>query len=430
MQYPIQQPWSIRKKIVFRFFFIYFTLMIAPWSWLGFIPGFDLLMGYYYQADSWLVNLANDYIFNIRPVLVPLNGSGDTSYAYTQLCLYLSLSAMGCLIWMIADKRASHNQLDYWFRTFVRYYVAMVAMIYGSIKLFALQMPFPGLSQLATPLGDLLPMRFSWMFLGYSTPYQFFAGAMEVVVCVLLLNRRTVTTGLLMGAAVFTQVLIMNLCFDIPVKLYSLHLLLYCLFLLFYDAPRLFQLFILNKSVAPTNLYEISFSNRWMRYTRISLKILFIVLYAIMPIYESYSRYEAINSTPTPKPFFGVYQVDSFVLNGDTLPDVPSDTLRWREIIFDKGGSGSVNAQDTLFRQRYRRGYFNYTADTVNQTIGLKKFQTDTTLLCTLAYKISGESIQLKTKWKNDSLRVTMHKTNRHFQLAERQFHWLSEYNR
>ena len=54
-------------------------------------------------------------------------------------------------------------------------------MSYGIIKLFVLQMPFPQLSQLATPLGDLLPMRFSWLFIGYSVPYQFFSGAMETI---------------------------------------------------------------------------------------------------------------------------------------------------------------------------------------------------------------------------------------------------------
>ena len=48
-------------------------------------------------------------------------------------------------------------------------------------------MPFPALSQLATPLGDLLPMRFSWLFIGYSAPYQFFSGAMETIAGLLLL---------------------------------------------------------------------------------------------------------------------------------------------------------------------------------------------------------------------------------------------------
>jgi hypothetical protein len=39
-------------------------------------------------------------------------------------------------------------------------------------------------------------------------------------------------------------------------------------------------------------------------------------------------------------------------------------------------------------------------------------------------------TIRFWTKVRNDSLFVELTRTNRHFQLAERQFHWLSEYNR
>ena len=81
-------------------------------------------------------------------------------------------------------------------------------------------MPFPALSQLATPLGDLLPMRFSWLFIGYSVPYQFFSGAMETIAGLLLLYRRTVTAGLFAATGAFLNVVMINLSYDVPVKLY------------------------------------------------------------------------------------------------------------------------------------------------------------------------------------------------------------------
>ena len=46
-------------------------------------------------------------------------------------------------------------------------------------------------------------MRFSWLFIGYSTPYQIFSGAMETVAGLLLLNRRTVTAGLFAATGAF-----------------------------------------------------------------------------------------------------------------------------------------------------------------------------------------------------------------------------------
>src|SRR5678816_2514199 len=97
---------------------------------------------------------------------------------------------------LLDRKRTRYDRLAFWLRMIVRYYIATAALSYGIIKLFRLQMPFPSMSQLATPLGDLLPMRFSWLFIGYSAPYQFFSGAMETLAGLLLLYRRTVTAGL------------------------------------------------------------------------------------------------------------------------------------------------------------------------------------------------------------------------------------------
>ena len=85
-------------------------------------------------------------------------------------------------------------------------------------------MIFPNQSQLATPLGDFLPMRFSWMFIAYSTPYQMFSGAMEVLAGLLLFNRKTITLRLCVATSVFLNVMVLNLCYDIPVKIFSIHL--------------------------------------------------------------------------------------------------------------------------------------------------------------------------------------------------------------
>ncbi|MEY4930887.1 MAG: hypothetical protein RI909_1611, partial [Bacteroidota bacterium] len=313
-------PWSIWRKISFRFFFIYILLQITPWTWPEVIPGVGYVTQYYYQWIDWLVYAANDHLFHVREVLVPLNGSGDTSYAWTQLWLYLSLAVLGCIIWSLIDRKSTHYiKSDYWLRTFVRYFIAMQALSYGIIKLFALQMVFPNLSQLATPLGDFFPMRFSWMFIGYSEPYQVFSGVMEVMAGLLLLNRKTVTMGLCVATGVFANVVMLNLSYDIPVKLFSLHLLFYSLFLLAYDAKRLLQFFVLNQPVSPSYSYQITFPEKWLRYGRIALKSALIVMIAIIPFIDSYQRYQENKSTSNAKLISaGFYDVKTFTLNRDT----------------------------------------------------------------------------------------------------------------
>lgn len=428
-------PWPAWRRIVFRFFFVYLMLQLAPWTWLDAMPGISSITQYYSELVDWAVNAANRLVFHVRPVLVQPNGSGDTSWGWTQVWLYLSVSVMACTVWSIVDrKRKSYNQADYWLRTFVRYFIAMTALSYGIIKIFAMQMYFPNLSQLATPLGDLLPMRLSWLFIGYSTPYQVFSGIMEAMAGLLLLNRRTVTLGLMMAAGVFANVVMLNLSYDIPVKIFSIHLLFYSVYLLTYDLKRLASFFLGNQSVSGTDLYELVLPKKWMRITRVVAKVVFVALFVVYQFYNYWNYYQSSVNLAELKPIRpGLYDVKTFVLNGDTIPALVTDTLRWKDVVFEKGGSGSVNTTDTLFRQRYRRGYFNYKPDTATNTMSIVKRSVTNaeTPLFTMRYKLTDpNTINLWTKIGNDSLYVELVKSNRHFQLTERQFHWLSEYNR
>ena len=432
--WPGKPVWPLWQKILFRFFFIYFIIYIAPWTWLEYIPGADYVLKYYYQFMDWCVNTANDKFFHIYKELVPLNGSGDTSYGWTMLWLLLSVAIIGSILWSLLDfKRNNYNRLGYWFRIVVRYFVIMNCFGYGIIKLFGLQMTFPTLSQLATPLGDLLPMRFSWMFMGYSFSYQAFSGALEVLAGLLLLFRRTSTFGALMAAGVFTNVMMLNMSYDIPVKLFSTHIVVMCIILLAYDYKRIFS-FAYNGAAVPGNLYQVSFSKKWMRILKLILKLAFILVIVILPISDSWTRYKEINTRKEIKPIKeGIYEVKKFVVNNDTIPYISNDSLRWQDVIFQGDGSGSVNTTDTLFRQRYRRGYFTYTTDTVNQTIEFKKLNVrfESFFLFRLKYGLpDSNTIRLYGMIRKDSVFAELKKTNRHFQLAEKQFHWLSEYNR
>ena len=89
----VQHTWPLWRKILFRFFFIYLGLNIAPWTWLDRIPYVEYVTKYYYQFLDWAINLSNAKIFHIRKVLVPINGSGDTSYGWAQVCLFIFSSS-------------------------------------------------------------------------------------------------------------------------------------------------------------------------------------------------------------------------------------------------------------------------------------------------------------------------------------------------
>ena len=419
--------WPIWKKIIFRFFFSFLFLEIAPVTWLDAIPGVSLVTQYYGKLMDWIVIQANALFFHIRPVLVPENGSGDTSMGWARLWTYLCIAVVVTLIWSVLDKkRPNYIHLNYGLCLFSRYYIILVALSYGIIKLFGQQMNFPNLHQMATPLGDILPMRLSWFFIGYSRTYQFFSGAMEVVVALLLLYRRTISLGVLVATGVFLNVMMLNLSYDIPVKIFSMQMEFTCLFLLVNESGRLINFFILNKPAPEGKIYHFGYTKKWMRVSRVVLKCIIIAVGLIFPFYQSFSQASQYNSKIEPVKN-GVYAVVRYSLNNKDIPLSKQDTVRWQDLIFEDG-LGSIGSNDTLFRQRYKRGYFSYELDSAKHLLGFKKYANIKTYFVEFKYAIpDSNTIILDGLKGKDSLHVELKRTNRHFQLAERQFHWLSE---
>ncbi|MEO8173584.1 MAG: hypothetical protein ABI581_10895 [Sediminibacterium sp.] len=436
LTHPSQRAsWPLWQKIAFRFFFIYLLLNITPLVWLYELPIFKTIAIYYKKTDSWIVELCNRLFFHYPQTTIVNNGSGDTSVAWEQMYTYLLLAVSGALVWSVIDrKRRSYSRANYWLRTFVRYFIILNCFIYGINKLYALQMPFPNQSQLATPLGDFLPMRFSWLFIGYSNTYEMFSGAMEVLAGLLLLNRRTVTLGLFTATAVFINVMILNLCYDIPVKLYSIHIVVCCLYLLTNDCKRLIDFFVLNKAVVANHIHENHLPKKWMRITRIVLKLAFIGVFFINSFFKLNDTYQARklqNSTETKPIRSGIYDVISYAVNKDTIAPLVTDTIRWRDVIIEKGDFGSVGSTDTAFRQRYRRGYFNITVDSATQTLAFRKSAAAKATITNFHYSFpDSNTVKLWGSKGKDSLYVLLRRSNRHFQLTEKQFHWISEANR
>lgn len=427
-----QPTWPLWRRIVFRFFFIFFVFLMAPWTWISSIPKTGFLTEWYNNLIDWSVTKANAHLFHVKEVLVPLGGSGDTSFGWAQLWFFLTASLLGCIIWSVIDhRRKSYVQLNYWLCLFTRYYIALIAFLYGIIKLYAQQMPFPSISQMSTPLGDFLPMRFSWLFIGYSKPYEIFSGVMECFAGLLLLYRRTATLGILMATVIFINVMALNLAYDIPVKIFSMEIVLMCLFLLANEFNRILCFFVLNKPSAACTLYHFKFQKLWMKITRIVFKVLFIVIAVGMTWKQSHEFHQSQVNLPKPKPLeAGVYDVVVYAVNKDTVAMNPLDSIRWADFIIDNHERGSIKTADTGFVKRYQRAYFSYTTDTVGQTITLKKNMFAPNYIAFFHYEPTVNGMILRGKHDNDSLYIELRKSARHFQLAEKQFHWLSEANR
>lgn len=443
MTLPLQNEnnvWPLWKKILFRFFFIYLILRAAPWMLFNNIPGVYAVTKYYNKFIDRIIRASNAYIFHVSKVLIKTQGTSDASWNWAQFYLYVCIAVAGCIIWsLIEHRKTNYVKLNYWLCLIVRYYLVFLSFYYGFAKIYLQQMPYPSQSQMATPVGDLLPMRLAWVFMGYSKGYETFAGFMEVVVGILLLYRRTTTLGVLLAVAVYSNVVMINLNYDVPVKLFSINILVFCLFLLANELNRILCFFVWNKPAAVCSLYDYSYPKKWMRNAAYILKILFIISAFVIPVLNHgeirYAYHPPLSSKSNPiRP--GFYNVILYKINHDTIPFSPQDSMRWQNVIFENGAqTGSIKTADTIFRQRYRRGYFRFVADTAQHTIMFGKLPTDsamrTDVVLFMHYQIPNDSIiQLSGKENNDSLFIVLQRTNHHFPLAEKQFHWLSNYNR
>ncbi|MBN7812467.1 hypothetical protein J0A68_16050 [Algoriphagus sp. H41] len=433
----LQSPvWSVFGRISFRIAFVYFLLYFNPLQFLAVIPGLYWLPGTALLPLDALTFFLNDQLFHISPTLNQNGGgSGDTSFAWAQVFTMLALAVLGGLAWtFFGKKRTSYPVWQHGLCVFLRYSLAGISFSYGILKVFAMQMHFPNLSQLATPLGDYLPMRFSWMFIGYSGPYQIFSGLAEVAVALLLVWRKTALLGALLAVGVFANVVMLNFSYDIPVKIYSLHLLILSVFLVWQERERLFAFFVQNKAVLPSSLYEKSWAKKWQNSGRLVLKVFFFLSsfgYTTYNYYNYYSQYHATKDLVMDPVEPGIYHVEVFVKNGDTIPESLADAQRWRDVVFDYNGSGSIAANDSSLRMRYGRAYFVYQPDSLGERIEWRNYSAESHPVASFDMDLSEKGKMILRGAKgDDSLQVVLRKLDRHFPLTERQFHWISESNR
>jgi hypothetical protein len=78
---------------------VYLLFQTEPWFLFNDIPGVPFLSRYYSQAMDWAVQQSNTRVFRVWDTLVQPNGSGDTSWAFTQMWMLLGLAAIACAVW-------------------------------------------------------------------------------------------------------------------------------------------------------------------------------------------------------------------------------------------------------------------------------------------------------------------------------------------
>jgi uncharacterized membrane protein YphA (DoxX/SURF4 family) len=410
--------WPLAQRIAFWFCCVYFLLYgLDPIGFINFIPGLNQA---YTRAWRQLVPWVVIHVFNLSgPVTVypESNGSGDSTLDYVHHFCYLAICAAAALIWSIFDReRRDYRTAHAWLRIWIRYALAITLFSYGFAKIFPVQFQPPGLNRLMEPFHSFSPMGLLWTFMGFSPAYTIFAGVCETVGGLLLLFRRTTTLGALVSAAVLLNVVVLNFCYDVPVKLYSLNLLLMAVFLLAPDLDRLARVLVLNRPSKPLTTDSVLFTARPVWIASIVAKTLFIILILSARIGGSYSFWRSIHGRVTP-PLYGVWQVEKFVRNGKEVP--AADSAYWHRIIFDFPGSMLVEMPDDA------RDSFTTQYDPAARTVVLSL--PGQSAANEFHYALSEGHVTITGRLLSDDLVVEMHRIDSGFLLNHRGFHWISE---
>ncbi len=334
----IKNPsWSSFEKIGFRFVFVYFLLIILFQN-NGAYPFWNKIFALPINGLKQLIPWLGAHLYNISDEIVSrVTGSGDTLFDYLVVLTAFLVAVIGAFIWSILDrKRNDYTKMYYWLTVAIRYYVGLMLISYGLVKVIQLQFAYPGFYRLLGTYGESSPMGLAWTFLGFSKGYNLFMGIAELLAG-LLLFRRTVTFGALITLMTAMNVMAVNYFYDVPVKLLSTHLVVMTLFLLSKDIKSIVFFFFTNIKTR-LDIIKRPILNRGFNITLNSFKALllgYVFIYGFISAFDA----EKLYGSKAPKPeLYGAYEVVNFVVNGDTITNYKDDRL-WKYIAVQREGS-------------------------------------------------------------------------------------------
>jgi hypothetical protein len=414
-------PWNIAKRIAFRFFFSYFVLFGFPFP-IDRIPFIDeIIDNVYYEPWKRFAAWVGEQFLG-HPLLTMENGKSDRSVDFVQAFLIAVAAVLATAIWSLLDRRRmEYARLLEALRIYVRFMLVFPMFLYAAIKIVKIQFPDPEPDILMQMYGDAGPGKLLSAFMGHSSVYSAFVGATELVAGLLLCFRRTAMLGAIVAAATLLNVVLINFCFHFGVKLWSTNLLVMAVFLIGLDVRRLAEVFVVNRPMSSARsaaLPSLPLLERWLdrrkrKYAKVALNVLLIGL-AAMAATKPILKYRK----PQPHAFFGIYEVESFVRNGESQPLVITDAKCWRGAIVNTYGVLTVRFMDET-AERYRTK-----TDVAKKTLALSTWDQDESKRALLSYaQDDPEHLTLAGSFMGDKLEVRLRKIERKFRLLEEKFH-------
>ncbi|WP_116104998.1 hypothetical protein [Lewinella sp. IMCC34191] len=396
--------------------YAFLVLLLLPFP---FVVG-DLLSGvrsYYHQLYDPLVSLVGRYLLGTGPVIrYTDNGSGDGLYNWVyHLTVLLLAVVVGGLITLIWKDRPRRSVWSRWILLLVAFSLSYYMLIYGLSKLYRMQFVRPFLTSYYETYGRSSPMHLLWTFMGYSRPYVIFTGLLEVIAGVLLLPRRTRTAGALFTLGIMSHVFMLNVSYDVPVKVFSAQLILLSLVIIWSDRTRLWG-FITNQPIAPHPARGPQLSIRGDRILSVA-KYTIITALCFFTIRSSLAMMADFRQK---SPLYGVYEVAEMQINEEVLAPLVTNTRYWKRIIFDRAHSAVVILlDDTIVPYRCD-------IDSSQQNLQLLHMSTGEFYMA-LHYNLTDTGMELSGRTDSETVSIQTEAVDVRLFGINRGLHWVNE---
>jgi hypothetical protein len=428
---PLQQPphthRSIAHRVMFRFCFVYFGLyciFTQVFGGLISIPKMESID----LSSLWpmrpITFWTAAHIFHAKlPLVYSGSGSGDKTFDWVLTFCLLIFAVIATVIWSALDRRReNYVTLHKWFRVFIRFSLASQMVGYGMAKAIPLQMPFPYLTRLIEPFGNFSPMGVLWSSIGASPAYEIFAGCAEMLGGILLIIPRTAMLGALVCMADMTQVFMLNMTYDVPVKLFSFHLFLMALFLVAPEFQRLTDFFFHSRIVAPSTQPQLFKTQRANRIA-VGAQIAFGLWMLGTAAYGGWDDWHTYGGGRQKSVLYGIWDVDELSIDGQIRSPLLTDYDRWRRAIFDFPEAMAFQRMDNSV------AYYTVSINAKDNTLVFTK-GSDKNFKGTFTFqRMNPDQLILDGDMGGHKTHMLMRLADRgKFMLVSRGFHWIQEY--
>ena len=319
--------WTSGQKLAFR---LLFTIG-AGILFLSVYGNFGLSV-VLYPLLQVLADLGS-FVTRGEGVHLDINGGADSMAEWCYHLGWILVALVIVAVWTALDRRRpNYRALAALLLVFARFGLAISMLFYGLAKLIPTQMAYmmlPGYQ--IQMVGDVSLMNTLWGFMGASDPYSVAAGLVEFVAGVLLLWQRTWLLGALIAIVAMGQVFLLNLFFDVPVKLVSGQLLFIAIAITSPYWRSLAQLVFQRGTLEPVALWPaLGSGRRWLRRTGTVAKFaiagvlgVLVTMLSVVTFYEIRHRESDID---------GVWRATSFTVDGEEATLQQTSPAPWTNV--------------------------------------------------------------------------------------------------